>query len=39
MDLLIAAVAIRHDAIVVTADKDFDVLPVKRENWRTPKPA
>jgi len=33
-DLLIAAVASRIDAIVVTADDDFDALPVRRENWR-----
>jgi tRNA(fMet)-specific endonuclease VapC len=34
VDLLIAAIAIRHDAVIVTADDDFDALPVKRENWR-----
>jgi hypothetical protein len=26
--------AIRLDAILVTADEDFSALPVKRENWR-----
>jgi predicted nucleic acid-binding protein len=34
MDLLIAAMAIRLDAILVTADDDFSALPVRRENWR-----
>lgn len=34
IDLLIAAIALRQDAIVVTDDQDFDALPVKRENWR-----
>jgi predicted nucleic acid-binding protein len=34
MDLLLAAMAIRLDAILVTADEDFSALPVKRENWR-----
>jgi tRNA(fMet)-specific endonuclease VapC len=34
VDLLIAAVTVRLDAVLVTADNDFDVLPVKRENWR-----
>jgi tRNA(fMet)-specific endonuclease VapC len=34
IDLLIAALALRQDAIVVTDDQDFDALPVKRENWR-----
>lgn len=36
MDLLLAAAAIRLDAIVVTADDDFDALPIRRENWRLP---
>jgi predicted nucleic acid-binding protein len=36
VDLLVAAIAIRLDGIVVSADNDFDVLPVKRENWRNP---
>jgi predicted nucleic acid-binding protein len=34
VDLLIAALAMRLDATVVSADADFDALPVKRENWR-----
>lgn len=34
VDYLIAALAQRLNAVVVTADNDFDVLPVKRENWR-----
>ncbi len=36
VDLLIAAIAIRLDAVIVTADADFDALPVRRENWRQP---
>ncbi len=35
VDLLIAALADRLDAIIVSSDSDFDVLPIKRENWRT----
>lgn len=34
VDLLIAAIALRHNAIIVSDDKDFDALTVKRENWR-----
>ncbi len=34
VDLLIAALAQRLDAVVVTADADFTSLPVKREDWR-----
>ncbi len=34
IDLLLAAIAIRLDAIIVSADLDFDALPVKRESWR-----
>lgn len=34
-DLLIAALTKRLDAVLVTADNDFDSLPIKRENWRT----
>jgi predicted nucleic acid-binding protein len=33
-DLLLAALATRLGAIIVSADEDFDALPVKRENWR-----
>lgn len=32
IDLLIAAVTLRVDAVLVTADDDFDALPIKREN-------
>lgn len=35
-DLLVAAVAKRLGGVVVTADSDFDVLPIQRENWRIP---
>lgn len=34
IDLFIAAMAHRLDAVVVTSDNDFDALPIKRENWR-----
>ncbi len=34
IDLLIAALATRLDAVIVSADTDFDVLPIKREDWR-----
>ena len=36
VDLLIAALAHRLNAVIVSADADFDTLPVKRENWRQP---
>ena len=36
VDLLVAALAKRLDAIIISNDDDFDALPVKRENWRTP---
>ena len=36
VDLLVAAVALRLNAILVSADDDFDALPVPRENWRVP---
>ena len=36
VDLLIAALAHRLNAVIVSADADFDALPVKRENWRLP---
>ncbi|MEZ4668417.1 MAG: PIN domain-containing protein [Anaerolineae bacterium] len=38
IDLLLSALARRLDAIIVSADKDFDALPVKREDWRLPSP-
>jgi predicted nucleic acid-binding protein len=38
VDLLIAAVALRLEGVVVTADNDFDSLPVTRVNWRIPDP-
>lgn len=34
VDLLIAALAYRLNAVIVTDDNDFDVLPVRHENWR-----
>ncbi len=34
MDLLVAALTQRLDATLVTADDDFDALPIKRVNWR-----
>ena len=34
MDLLIAALSTRLNAMLVSADSDFDALPIKRENWR-----
>ncbi|MBN2305752.1 MAG: PIN domain-containing protein [Anaerolineae bacterium] len=33
-DLLVAALATRITGIIVSADADFDALPVRRENWR-----
>lgn len=40
VDLLLAALAFRLNAVIVTNDDDFDALPVRRENWRqTPKDA
>ena len=35
VDLLIAALAQRLNAVVVTADNDFEALSIQRENWRT----
>lgn len=37
-DLLVAGIAQRVGGIVVSADADFDALPVRRENWRDPIP-
>lgn len=34
IDVLIAALVSRLKAILVSADTDFDALPVKREDWR-----
>ncbi|MBE2269023.1 MAG: PIN domain-containing protein [Anaerolinea sp.] len=34
IDYLISALSMRLNAVLVTADNDFDALPVKRENWR-----
>lgn len=34
VDLLLAALAFRLNAVIVTNDDDFDALPVLRENWR-----
>jgi predicted nucleic acid-binding protein len=34
-DLLLAAIAHRLDATIISSDKDFDVLPVKRVTWRS----
>lgn len=34
VDLLLAALTQRLDATLVTADDDFDTLPIKRANWR-----
>ena len=36
VDLLVAAIARRLGGVVVSADDDFDELPIKRENWRKP---
>lgn len=33
-DLLVASLANRLDAVIVSADDDFDALSVRRENWR-----
>ena len=38
VDLLVAALAKRLDAVIVSSDEDFNALPVKRENWRDPLP-
>lgn len=35
-DLLIAAVTLRLGGVLVSADDDFDALPVMRQNWRVP---
>ncbi len=33
-DLLLAALAMRYNAVLVSSDADFDTLPVQREDWR-----
>lgn len=32
--LIVAALALRLDAVVVTSDPDFDAMGVRREDWR-----
>ena len=34
IDLLVAALSKRLDSVIVSNDDDFDVLPIRRENWR-----
>lgn len=34
VDVLIAALAVRLNAVIISADTDFDALPVQRESWR-----
>jgi predicted nucleic acid-binding protein len=34
IDLLIAAISVRLNGVIVSADSDFDALPIMRENWR-----
>ncbi|MCI0710231.1 MAG: PIN domain-containing protein [Chloroflexi bacterium] len=36
VDVLIAAMVYRRNAILVSNDTDFDVLPSQREDWRMP---
>jgi len=36
VDLLVAAIATRLNGILVSADADFDALPITREDWREP---
>ncbi len=36
-DCLLAALAHRLDAVIVSSDQDFDALPVKRQDWRIPR--
>lgn len=36
VDTLIAAIAHRLKATIVSSDTDFDILPVPREDWTTP---
>lgn len=39
VDLLLAALAQRLGAALVTADDDFDILPIQRANWRIAQPS
>jgi len=39
IDLLIAAIAKRLEASLVTGDNDFDTLPIQRVNWRNTQPS
>jgi predicted nucleic acid-binding protein len=34
IDLLLAALAFRLNAVIVTNDQDFEAFPIQRENWR-----
>ncbi len=36
IDVLVAALTNRLNATLVTADADFDALPITREDWRLP---
>lgn len=36
IDLLLAAVAKRLGGFIISADDDFDPLPIQRTNWRLP---
>jgi predicted nucleic acid-binding protein len=36
IDLLIASVSARLEGMVISADTDFDPLPITRSNWRIP---
>lgn len=38
VDLTVAAIAKRVGGIIVSADADYDALPVRSENWREPRP-
>jgi predicted nucleic acid-binding protein len=33
-DLLLAALASRQNAVIVSVDTDYDALPIRREDWR-----
>lgn len=36
VDFLVAAMAYRLSATIISDDSDFDILPIARENWRKP---